>query len=470
MKKLIHSQKGIVLPSVIMVMLVSLSMVGIVLTFTLSQTDTEITYENNTKALHAAEAGIHKYLWYLNKEGATITLDTVVSFPEVEPKYAYILHENVSESGMKVVTSTGWAINDPNITKEIKVTFKKRTFTQHVYFSENDPADIWWMTGEKCYGPYRTNTSIYINGSPEFYGMVYYVNQIICKNGELDTPYFYAGTKRESAMEFPASNSELKNYAETGGYYYEGRTSIRLNSNGTITVWNPVSDIFETRPLPSNGVIYVNEKSGGSSNRFDEKAGNVFVSGTLKGRLTIGASNNIYITDFDPTRENLSSATETNGVTYATTDFSFNNANKEFDVTGTGEDMLGLIANNNVVILTQGWFNNNDVNSANGDIKVYAAVFAINGSFMNSDYDKWPKTEDSDNQAKIILRGSIAQQTRGKVGMYTIERRGWGWNQYNVDVFYGYSKDYAHDTRMLTECPPYFLESSSAGWEITNWH
>ena len=40
-------------------------------------------------------------------------------------------------------------------------------------------------------------------------------------------------------MDLPNSNNELKTLAQTGGYYIEGRTSIMMKDDGTITIWNP---------------------------------------------------------------------------------------------------------------------------------------------------------------------------------------------------------------------------------------
>jgi hypothetical protein len=111
-------------------------------------------------------------------------------------------------------------------------------------------------------------------------------------------------------------------YAQADRYYYEGRTSIRLNAEGTVTIWNHncTPEIF-TKELPPNGVIYVNSESGASSNMFDQKSGNVFISGTLDGRLTVAAANDIYVTGYDPTVYNFSSSPVTNGIFYKDTKF-----------------------------------------------------------------------------------------------------------------------------------------------------
>ncbi len=456
------SSKGAALPTVIMVMLVVMTSATIVLSLTTSQAKTGVIYEDNIQALHSAEAGLNQYLWYLNKEGATLKLDTVVTYPESDPESAFIIKELENTNMQKIINVTGWSLRDPDTTRTIEATFTQRSFTQYVYFSENDPSNIWWMDGDKCFGPYHTNTSLSISGSPEFFDKVTYVNQIVYQSGVTSNPKFYAGNERVAAVGYPNTNKELMNYAAADGYVYQGRTSIRLNADGTITVWNPNSGSNAvTRPLPSNGVIYVNGTSvTNASARYNLAAGNVFISGVLNGRLTVAAANDIYITDYDPTYESYSQAQnhETNGISYANTDFTVNTSTGDITVTGSGqEDMLGLIADKNVSVLTYGWFDKGDFKAAKGDIKVYAAVFAINGSFGNS-YNMYSDTGTSypNPYGTLSVRGAIIQNQRGVVGIRS-------------DKSYGYVKDYAHDIRMKYESPPYFPVPEDSGWEINTW-
>lgn len=472
MKVVIKSERGIALPTTIMIMLITFTLASIVLSLTDSQVKTEIMYESSSKAIHAAEAGIHVYLWSVNKESASVELDTVVKYPDVNPEYAYILHEITNTSSEKTVKSTGWLLHSPDIKQTITVTLKKRSFTNHVYFTDEEPEAVYWTTGENCYGPYRTNSNLYISGAPNFHGEVYYVQNIVRDPNRTYNPYFRFGATKTTRMDLPNSNNELKTLAQTGGYYIEGRTSIMMNDDGTITIWNPKGKNPENRTsaytcdLPANGVIYVNDSGSGSSNRFDENAGNVFISGTLKGRLTVASSRDIYITDYNPTiyRFNTALSSPTNGVQYKDVKFRFNNSEKRFDIEGTGDDMLGLIAQHNVIVLTKGWFDNNNRESGRGDINVHAAVMAIEGKFMNSNPDEFPySSSNPTGGANLIVRGAIIQKERGMVGMFY--SNSWG----NITKVTGYNKDYAHDIRMENEQPPNFLEPEKSGWEVVTW-
>lgn len=458
------NEKGMALPAVIMVMLITFTLSAAVLNMATSQVKTETAYETNTQALQAAEAGLNMYLWYVNKEGANIELDTVITYPDSNPKYAFILHEIESTNAKKEVTSTGWSIHKPDIKKTVSAIFKKRTFTEYVYFTDIEPKDniIWWTTGEHCYGQLRTNSDLYIEGRPIFYDTVYYAGNYEKRAGA--NPDFRKGVIHDDPIHFPTSNTTLLDTAKVDGLYFKGRTSIYMKEDGTLIIWNPGLDEDNEEPpksydLPKNGVIYVdndNSESADSNNIFDKSIGNVFISGNLKGRLTVAAANNIYITDFDPTIKKFSqsrSKGQTNGVTYKSTKFN----KKEDGFTAIGNDMLGLIANNDVVILTKGWFDDTWGQVAWGDIYVHAAVMAIGGSFRNSNYMEYPISDG----ANLILRGALIQKKRGAVG----NRSYVGWFPKET----GYKKDYAHDSRMMSEQPPYFLEPENSGWEISAW-
>lgn len=480
------SEEGMALVTVIMVMLISFTLCASVLVFADSQTKTEISYESSTKALHAAEAGINLYLWGLNKEGASVDLNTVISYPDANPEYAFILKDNINEAGLKEISSTGWAIYSPDITQTINATLRKKSFTEHVYFTNFEDNNIVWKTNEVCYGPLHTNTSLTIDGEPHFYGKVTYVKNLY-DNDPNDDPRYFGGTERIPRIDMDIDTAHLMIEADKDGYYFEGRTSIMMNADGTLDIWCPkgtnpsgknpslsnTTDVLYNCPLPNNGVIYVNTYGNESvtTGTFDEKAGNVFVSGVLSGRLTIAAANDVYITDYNPTIKYYKDrGSQTNGVTYANVGFEFVEGENIYNVTGTGDDMLGLVSNNNIALLTKGWFKdlkeesywdwgrwktrwvetNYTGKSAEGDINVHAAVMAMKGSFYNPYYSTNP---DTNPQGKIILRGSLIQDRRGAVGQGSR----------------GYKKDYAHDSRMFVTQPPYFPQPVNAGWEITSW-
>jgi len=463
MKPRRNSNAGSALPAVLLVMAIVMTLVTAVVSLSSTQTKEEIFFEDDTSAFHAAEAGANKYLWFLNKEGSTIDMDTVITYPEGNPTAAYQLKSITDNANTKTIRSTGWKLSDPDVKQTVEVTFQKRSFTQYIYFSDEDPDSIFWSSDDNCYGPYHTNTSLSSSGHPNFWGKVTTVQGIKYQtNSSTDSPVFHAGyEKLTSKIEMPANNSELMGYGlDSQGYYYAGRTSIMLNSDGTITVWNPNNTpAIQTRPLPVNGVIYVNEKSGSNyDDKFNPNNGNVFISGVLDGRLTVAAKHDIYVTGYNPTVLNKNSAGITNGITYKDTQINLNDSVITVNETaGQAEsDMLGLVADANVAVLTQGWFNDKNVDSSRPNMNIYAAIMAINNSFINSMFIPGnPPSAYPTPGGTLTVRGAIIQNKRGAVGYVGGT---------------GYKKNYAHDIRMMYDSPPHFLKPDGSGWEITEWN
>ncbi len=267
----------------------------------------------------------------------------------------------------------------------------------------------------------------------------------------------------------------------------------RLDNNTFYSSFAKMAATIPSLDLPANGVIYVDGKKGDGSpttsslgRKLDRGLANVFVAGVLKGRLTITAANDIYITGHDPC--DWSKPTGNNwfvepaGVTYQETGFeqNFFDGSDEWShtlVTGSYNDMLGLVAERKVQILHYRWpsnFNNprysyRDFNYsltaspdyywnisddlAPNDIHIYAALYAASQTFGFEEYNQGRAKGD------IILYGSITQQYRGPVGTFT------GSSQST-----GYIKKYSHDPRMMVDAPPYYPNPSDIGWLSARWN
>lgn len=247
--------------------------------------------------------------------------------------------------------------------------------------------------------------------------------------------------------------------------------------------------------LPENGVIYVDGGTGDGNTgdrlykkKMDRNLGNVFVSGKLKGRLTIAAANDIYITGHDPCDWSRPPASTSSwfpsnpGVSYSETGFTQEFVDGEWDhtaVTGTGDDMLGLVAGRKVHILHYKWPSgydkpnyrvgtttrqltaspdyywniSTDIELAPRDIYINAAIFAGQEYFGLENYGSGTA------KGNIFLVGSITQQFRGPVGTFS------GSSQLS-----GYNKKYSHDPRMLLDAPPLFPHPANIGWLSARWN
>ena len=365
--------------------------------------------------------------------------------------------------------------------------------------------DINFASGDVVNGPLHSNDAILICGSPTFNGAVSTswqgagtpVQRWRANTSCTNTPNFtQAGDpKYADPLTMPPSNVSIKADADGAlggtGCLYTGPTAIVLNSTGTMDVTSPFTKSTNAnclgtgKPLPTNGVIYVqnvpstatdpNYTSGcpysvapvgtpvtttptrahplgypqqNDITTYGCRNGDVFLRGTLKGRLTIAADNNIDV---------IGSVTYQSG-------------------TG-GSDLLGLVANNYVEIYhpvrTDGSTTNCDGGNVNGGCNlriawpgqtslqatalrlptVQAAILSVVHSFRVQNYS-YGDNNPSSVTMTITINGAIAQRYRGIVG--TINTT-------------GYTKNYNYDNRLKYQSPPHFLTQIAAAWQIVTW-
>ncbi|MFZ5897817.1 MAG: hypothetical protein ACOYU7_01305, partial [Bacillota bacterium] len=358
---LLRQEKGIVLPIVVAIIAI-VSLLGFTAAFLVdSQATMGRRYSGGEEALFFAEAGLNKYLWHLNKDSKYYEVPEVdktaddarlnVDTPFQDGFYRLQVDPPTTEEPVVTIRSTGWPASDPTNRRSVEITVRKRQFVQTIYLSGEERTSsgetVWWITGDEVFGPLHTNGDLNIDGNPVFHGPVTYSGRLNVRSGS--KPVYEAGPPQQvGPLTFPPSNGQLKMQAQLNGYYYNGRTCIYINGD-QLTIRNQTGTPV-VRPLPPNGVIYVDGTSNPDESRTDKwnlSRGNVFVSGTLNGRLTIAAANNIYITGRDPTNFNYSSATVTGGVQYADSDF-----NPDGGIT---DDMLGLVANGRIRLLHYYW-------------------------------------------------------------------------------------------------------------------
>jgi len=191
--------------------------------------------------------------------------------------------------------------------------------------------------------------------------------------------------------------------------------------------------------LPANGVIYVRKATSGTctggGNRlgypisrddtsYECRKGDVFIRGTLKGRLTVAAENNVVII---------------NDLVYAG---------------GTaGNDILGLIANEYVEIYHPVDGNSNLSDSRNPhplftNPTIHAAILALNHSFRVQNHG------DGDDLGELSITGAIAQQWRGTVGTGGA-----------TSINSGYEKNYVWDPQLAYDSPPHAFDDLDTAFQ-----
>lgn len=330
--------------------------------------------------------------------------------------------------------------------------------------------DIYWASGDTVSGPFHSNDEIAVSGTPSWQDAATtsrpdarYWDRLANRHcqgpgnpgGCSSNPSFAQSLRFAEPLTLPPSNIQIKVEADPAasgqGCMYVGATFLRFNSNGSVTVKSAKTDDPSSSKcpidgtmssLPANGVIYVRAAkpaetclatnphpydTSGDITAYDRCAGDVYVEGTLDGRLTVAAENNIVISD----------------------DISYEGGR------GAGsDDMLGLVANNFVEIMHPVRSNGNNISYLPGGNRftnpnIDAAILSVEHSFRVQNH------HDGSGLGTIDLHGTISQLYRGPVGTFN------SWGQVS-----GYDKDYKYDPRLEFVSPPKFLDPVQSAWGV----
>jgi hypothetical protein len=299
----------------------------------------------------------------------------------------------------------------------IRVAFGSKADQSFSLFAwmTNIEGNIYFITGDTIWGRIHSNDKISINGSPTFMGKVTTVkgfnhppgtgtNFAIYKNG------YETGV---APLTFPTDLSKISAAASGGGRVYAGNVTVKLDG-GSSADNDGYALVYSGATLVDS--INLND---GTFNGVLGSSGQVSVSGTLDGRLSVFSTNQIYITD-NLLYENRSTSSN---------------------------DVLGLVSENNIVIA------NNTANAT--DVIIDGSVFCRNGSFTAEDYNS------GSPRGHVYLNGSIVQNKRGAVGTFS----GSG------TIKTGYLKAYRYDDRLadLSFRPPFYPGFVSVAYPIASW-
>jgi hypothetical protein len=395
-------------------------------------------------------------------------------------------------SGSFRIRSTGYSGNEE---ASIVATFKRASFLDYVYFTQLETSDpvtygtssaiaganqqctktlqqgrmnatipnsggqycdvISFINGEHINGPLHTNDALVVCGTPVF-GRTsidsievssppqgwYSTGSVPNSGSNCSGSPSFLGTFFTNAhvLTPPPTNVQLGTIAHSDGsgdYKYYGQTTISL-SGTNLTITN--NGATQTRPIPSDGVVYVaNSLSQSCSASYSpftatypssSPCGNVYVHGTYTGQVTIAAENDVIIDG---------------------------NVCRASCTTPSGNGMLGLIANNFVRVYhpfsaetSKGNCNNGSNGSGSlSNPHIDAAILAISHSFIVDHYDC------GNSLGTLTVNGDIAQKFRGPVGTFS-----------GSSIVTGYTKNYNYDDRLRYLEPPHFLDPVQVAWHI----
>jgi hypothetical protein len=304
------------------------------------------------------------------------------------------------------VQSTG---TEGAVSQTVTNYLRTDNYARYIWFTDGENyqgTNVWFWDQDHLNGPTQTNGHFNIKGDPVFEGVVcsvdnyirYYnngnnINSSNLSNSPHDLPDFQdTVTLGSDTINMPAQALNLRAASTaTGGLRYTGNTTILLNSDGTMNLTNS-GHTYNNMSLPVNGALFVNR-------------GNLNISGTLSGRLTVGASGDIIIT---------------NNIVYA---------NDPRLPGSTSTDTLGLISEGDVMI---------DADASHANLEIDASIMALNTSFMLEDW--WT----GGARGTLSVFGGIIQKQRGPVGTFS-----------GTTKVSGFSKNYNYDARLLIYPPPF---------------
>lgn len=320
-------------------------------------------------------------------------------------------------------------------------------------------ASIRFFTDDSVEGPFHTNDTPMICGSPDFGrspadaievsapGDTSVTNRTAswrvdtrsgCGTSEPDVNFNGSTAKADKGswlmnqprIELPPTNQSLAKEAPDN-YTFLGNTSIVLGATTITVTGKRKSDgqnlVNQSMAYPPDGVMFVqNDPSMGCTGYLVDDpyqsrpgCGIASVRGTYGKSLTIGAADDVLITS------NI-----ING--------------------GGGKALLGLIAQNFIRVQHRiTGSGNNDMTGSTTNQRIDAALLTLKHSFL---VDNWGKGAPL---GTMTVTGAISQKFRGPVATGS-----------GRTTNSGYVKNYVYDDRLRTLSPPKFLDPVKASWRL----
>jgi hypothetical protein len=297
---------------------------------------------------------------------------------------------------------------------------KKNSFTLFAWMTDFE-GNVFWVSQDTVWGRVHSNGNLHINGNPVF------MQKATTAKG-FDPPKVGTGTNKAifkngyetgiAPITFPTDISEIATASVSGGRKYTGDIYVTL-SPGT-GANNDGKAYVRSGNTAGGALIDSIDLSAPGFNGALLGTGQVNVEGTLDGKLTIASQTNVYIH---------------NDVLY-----------ERNPRVGASDDVLGMVANQNVVV------KDNAANRSNCEI--HASIFTRDGSFTAENYNSLPLC----GELKVL--GSIVQKTRGAVGTFA-----------GSTLKTGFSKRYRYDDRLADQTfrPPFYPGYYVNCYAITNW-
>lgn len=410
------NNKGVALVTAVLVVTVLLVLSAALVSISLNQNKVTDIFNRRAKAFYIAESGLDHGMYWLRSQGTPPTGNRTDPWggPQALGDGTYSV--TITDLGLVGgagsltrryrITSTG---TYQNMNRVLANYVQMDNYARYLWFTDRETwngVTVWFWTQDHLNGPTHTNGNFNIMGAPQFddiaqsvadyirfFNNGHNINLQTTSNPPYDKPVFAQGmTFGVEPTTMPSQALNLRAASTSGGLSLSGNTTVVLNSDGSMNVTNWAKGWNNRNmALPANGALFVN-------------SGQLTISGTLNGQLTVGASRDIVI----PTN-----------LTYAT--------NPLVDPSST--DVLGIISERDIVI----------DHDAPSNLEIDGVIMALDTAFYREDYASGLK-------GTLTVLGGIIQDERGPVGTF---------NGVTGQKISGYSKNYLYDFRLQTAPPPF---------------
>jgi hypothetical protein len=349
-----HSARGITTILVVAFMGVLLIILGTITSYALEQAKYGRALYGREQALHIAEAGLEYYRWFLAHSPNNLTNGTGLPGP-----YTYTVNDpeggQIGEASLSVtgnsqcgvvqnidITSRGTSDQNPSFQRTLLARYMRASVAEYAFILNTN---IWFGPTNEGVGPYFSNGGIRMDGTN---------NSTVASalsSWQCDSTYGCSPTQSKPGVwgdgegsalwQYPVSSIDfagmatnfntIKGYAQSNGmYFYDSSVAghdyagyhIILNSSGTFDVYKVTNATAFTAYHIDDGQYhsnydaisrqtYVGRYTPPSTCSVIYAQGNVWLEGTLSGKLTIVAA------DPGSYAPNIILA---NNISYATTD------------------------------------------------------------------------------------------------------------------------------------------------------
>lgn len=281
----------------------------------------------------------------------------------------------------RLITSVGSFMGSSS---SVKVKIMRSSYAKYAWFTGSVSGSRKFITGDKIWGGLHSNPAINIEGNPVFYGKVTTGKGLNPGPSQMQMwgyhPRFLGGFRTGVEVDFDNNfqfNNE-KTAAASGGKYINNKDLwLTFKPNGDLVYMigngnNPSVSYSSPQQVPissfaPNGVIFVEK-------------GDIYLSGKLKGKVTIVASQssgqgggNVYFVD---------------DVTYSKNPMVLNSEG-QYVADNSCTDLLEVMASNNAIVSTSVVSGAYAKNVEDKKINIHAAIFCAKGGLKVEDLNSF---------------------------------------------------------------------------------